>query len=224
MPPRRRPLNLRLDTVDGAPVAWLDVDRHPVWRVSGCLVAQGRRPVLRELRVSLKPGVELPSGGLPAGVVSLPAFAGQHEREPGFAGVLASRVGLITAYWAPAGTRLRPGLRGLERVFPFLVGGVAPKRYAWADRRHKRPGRPPLTDDELLRASVAYVEALEDGSRRPVADAAARLSQTALRMRDLLNTARERGLLTRPLPGRPSGKLTPRARALLRTRTRRPRR
>src|SRR5262245_64987901 len=214
MPPRRRPLNLRLDTVDGAPAAWLDVDRHPLWRVSGCLVAQGRRPVLREIRVRLKPGAKLPSRGLPAGVVNLPPFKGQDEREPGFAGVLATIVAMITAYWAPAGARLRPGLRGLERVFPFLVGGVPPKRYAWADRRHKRPGRPALTDDELLRASVAYVEALEDGSRRPVADAAAKVGEPPLRMRDLLNTARERALLTRPLPGRPSGKLTPRARAL----------
>lgn len=208
MSTRRRPFTLRVDTARAVPVAWLDINVDDHWSVSAALVAQGRRVVVREVHIAPRPGVTLPPGGLAAGAVAFPRFAD----------VLGFFVGALPFYWAPAGARVRPGLRGLERVFPFLVGGEAPRRWARADRPGKRPGRPALTDDELLRASAAYVDALRRQSRRPTADAARALGETPLRMRDLLNTARERALLTRPLPGRARGELTPRARALLRAR------
>jgi hypothetical protein len=220
MAKRRRPLGLRIDCVDGVPVAWLDIDRHPVWRVSCCLTAKGRRPVLRELRVLPKPGVPLPQGGLPPGVVRLPRFEGARPSESGFASVLDFIVRAIGAYWAPAGSRIRPGLRGLERAFPFMVGGEAPKRRARADRPAPRRGRRPLTDDALLRVAVAYVAALDSGSNQPVQDAAGRLGKSPERIRDHVHKARRRDLLTFPLHGRAGGQLTQKAKALLKKQSR----
>jgi hypothetical protein len=205
---RRLRFGLRLGQLDGVPVAWADVDGHPIWRVSCALVAEGRRVVLRGLQVSLKRGVALPLGGLPAGVVKLP--------DSGLGRVLSFYAGALPMYWAPRGARLRPGLRGLERVFPFLVGGEPPKSWARADRPAKATrGRPALREEDLLRVVAAYVKALEGRSRHPVQDAAKRLGKTPDRLRDLLHKARVRGLLTFPLQGRASGQLTPRAKALL---------
>jgi hypothetical protein len=204
---RRRPLGaLRIDRIGGSPVAWLDVGGHDVWQVSCCLTAQGRRAVVREVRIGPKPGADLPDGGLPASVV----------RELSFGDVVDTFARIIEAYWAPPGSALRPSLRGLDRVFPFLTSSEPPPRWAPAAVMSKPRGRRPLSDEELLRASQAYADALRRRSKQPVRDAARQLGETSPRVRDLLNKARRRGFLTLPMhQGRAGGQLTPKARALL---------
>jgi hypothetical protein len=205
-----RPLNLRIEDAGGGPIAWLDANADDTWRVSCGLVAQGRGVVVREIRVAPRPGVVLPPGGFPVGTLRLPRISQ----------VLNFYVSAIPSYWAPTGSRLNRGLQGLERVFPFMVGGDPPKRgFARADHVTKRRGRRPLADEELLRVAVAYLDALKRGSREPVQDAAKRLGgdMTSARVSDYLNRAREEPheILTKPRRGQAGGALTPKGRALL---------
>jgi hypothetical protein len=79
-----------------------------------------------------------------------------------------------------------------------------------------RRGRPRLRDDLLLAAAAAYADAVARGSERAVLEAAEKIGETAARMRDQLHRARVRGFLTRAIPGRAGGTLTPNAKALLR--------
>src|SRR6185369_1201 len=163
MAPRPRCLAglFRLERVDGVWVAWIDdVGGNDPWHVSCGLVAQGRRAVLREVRVRLKPGEALPPGGLTADTV--------HGLR--FGDVVETFTELLAAFWAAPGTRLRPGLRGLDRAFPFLVASEPPPwRYARGGTPvDRKRGRPRLSNEILLNASLAYVAALDNGSPRPV--------------------------------------------------------
>lgn len=101
-------------------------------------------------------------------------------------------------------------------------GSVMPTSFtATAVDTPRRPGRKGREDSFYVVAAAAYVDALEQGNRKPVVTAAQTLSETwggtyePTYVRDLLHVARERGLLTRPPRGRAGGQLTDRARALL---------
>jgi hypothetical protein len=81
----------------------------------------------------------------------------------------------------------------------------------------RRPGRKGRDDSFYVAVAAAYVDALGEGSRKPVVDAALKLSEAwggvyePDYVRDLLHGARQRGLLTRPPKGRAGGELTGKA-------------
>lgn len=79
----------------------------------------------------------------------------------------------------------------------------------------RRPGSSGRPEVFYVDIAARYVKAVDDGSRRPVADVAKQLGYSHQYVRDLLNGARERGLLTRPPRGRAGGQLTDEARRLL---------
>jgi hypothetical protein len=61
----------------------------------------------------------------------------------------------------------------------------------------------------------SYVEAVEAGSREPVATTARKHRLSTTQVRDALNRARKRGLLTAQKQGSAGGRLTPAARKIL---------
>jgi hypothetical protein len=110
------------------------------------------------------------------------------------------------------------------RGFSFLLAGQrAMTRKATSPRQvTRRRGRPRLSDLLLAQTARAYLEAVGRQSSRPVVDAAIRLGlgrDGAAHVRDRINRARRRGLLTDTEPGQPGGVLIGRARALLRQAT-----
>jgi hypothetical protein len=88
--------------------------------------------------------------------------------------------------------------------------------------RHPRPGRRGRDDIYYARLAAEYVELLTTSST-PTKDLAEKHHYSATVMRDYLNQARSRGLLTRPERGRAGGQLTEKARDLLTKKGRGPR-
>ncbi len=74
-------------------------------------------------------------------------------------------------------------------------------------------GRPPLSDLELARAARIYERAVKDG--QPIDRVREELGVSEDTARKRVGMARKRGLLTEAPPGRPGGRLTPKAKALL---------
>jgi hypothetical protein len=90
--------------------------------------------------------------------------------------------------------------------------------YQLTDEQPKR-GRPPLSDLELARAARIYERALK--SRKPIDRVREELSVSEDTARKRVGMARKRGLLTEAPSGRPGGRLTPKAKELLRREKRR---
>jgi hypothetical protein len=83
-------------------------------------------------------------------------------------------------------------------------------------RRLPDPTKLPRHDDKYFAAWAGwYIATTASGSDRPVADVAERFGVGRDQLRDVLNTARSRGLLTRGVRGGASGELTDKARAAL---------
>lgn len=80
--------------------------------------------------------------------------------------------------------------------------------------RHRRPGRSGRPDVFYARLAAEYVDLLRTSST-PTKDLAERHHFSSTSMRDYLNQARTRGLLTRSQRGRAGGQLTDKARRLL---------
>ena len=80
--------------------------------------------------------------------------------------------------------------------------------------RRPRPGRSGRPDIFYARLAAEYIELLRTGST-PTKDLAEKHHYSPASMRDYLNKARSRGLLTRPQRGRAGGELTDKARRLL---------
>ena len=79
----------------------------------------------------------------------------------------------------------------------------------------RRRGLPDLV---YARLSHEYVRALESGCRNPATEIAQRHHEPVKRIQDRIRMARRRGFLSPGVQGRPGGKLTARARRLLRSR------
>lgn len=90
-----------------------------------------------------------------------------------------------------------------ETFLGFRVNSATRRRTdAWSDHRYAE-------------IAATYVDALENGSHRPVADVADRHKMSTTQARDAIHTARRRGLLTAAVKrGRAGGRLTPLAREL----------
>jgi hypothetical protein len=117
-----------------------------------------------------------------------------------------------------------------ERQHPGSVEQVL-RRFGIASSQgvvRRRPGRGGRPNAYYALWAEAYVRLVAAGSRRPIVELAAdpvvplegRLSSaddaSVASVRDIIATARDRGLLTDAPPGRPGGSLTPKARRLLR--------
>ena len=77
-------------------------------------------------------------------------------------------------------------------------------------------GRPQMRSDEFYaKLAEAYTQRVAQGSPHPTEDVARRRKLSAARVRDLLHTARQRGLLSTVGRGRSGGDLTPKALAVL---------
>jgi hypothetical protein len=165
--------------------------------------AEGGQPVIAE--ISIRPrGEEVPRGGV-KGLLLRKLKFGEH-----FADITAQlqrrapSVRPIEGRTTYTERETRVDMTGEEHdvhMFGFEGEGAKPRR-----------GRPGLSNLHYAKLAQAYVAALSRGSRRPTADAAAELHYEPSHVRDGLNKARERGLLTRPeTPGRPGGRLTGKA-------------
>jgi hypothetical protein len=80
-------------------------------------------------------------------------------------------------------------------------------------RRRLAKGRPEIFYAEMARA---YVEELQAGSKRPIVDLAKRLRLDRSKVRDMIYAARRRGLLEGGSQGKKGGKLSDKAKRLLR--------
>jgi hypothetical protein len=169
--------------------------------------AEGGQPVIAE--VAIRPrGEEVPRGGVTSRLLR-EVKLGEHFAD------LTAQLQRRTPSVRPVEERTtyaeretRVDMTGEELdtyAFSFEEGEPKPRR-----------GRPGLSNLHYAKLAQAYVAALGRGSRRPTADAAAALSYEPSHVRDGLNKARDRGLLTRPeTPGRPGGQLTGKAELLL---------
>jgi hypothetical protein len=90
------------------------------------------------------------------------------------------------------------------------IAAIRAKDFAHRARRERRD------DAYYARIASLYVDEVAKGNSRPASTLASLLGKSSTSVRDLLNDARQRGLLTVPPPGRRSGgELTRRAKALL---------
>jgi hypothetical protein len=80
-------------------------------------------------------------------------------------------------------------------------------------RRRLAKGRPEIFYAEIARA---YAEEVQAGSKRPIVDLAKRLRMDRPKVRDSIYSARRRGLLSKADHGKWGGKLTDKAKRLLR--------
>lgn len=89
------------------------------------------------------------------------------------------------------------------------------ERWSRAFQEVKRPGRAGRDDRAYAEVASLYVAKLETGPRTALRDLARELNYNDSQVRNMLYTARRRGLLTAALPGRAGGHLTEKAFTLL---------
>jgi hypothetical protein len=191
---------------------WVEVPLNAEWRAAARLVAQDGQMVLAEVRVfPLEPGprsllgghwsaellgarASVPAGGLTARTLRSVRL-GEYQKQ--FRQILA---------WL----RERYGRKLFEQDAIQALGLTPP------DEARPRPARRAGRPDRFYAGLAAqYVAMVERGSRRPVAEIAARRGLPAARVRDMLHEARERKLLTPGFPGKSAGALMPRAEGLV---------
>jgi hypothetical protein len=189
----RHGLEVYRERPDGPPylVSFVNVQG---FRAEMRLALQGGRLAVSELHVTPERG-ELPRGGITSRIlryIPVHAHVQKVRREDLEAVVLGTELaGMLRAFDAPA-----------------------------SPPPATRPGRRPVAPETLLDVADAYARAVKDRSAQPTRDAAKALGMEMGRVRDYVHRARTRGLLTPTAPGRLGGTLTPRARAMLRERTR----
>jgi hypothetical protein len=194
---------------------WVEVERSPGWTCAYRIVSQLGRPVVAEVRV-------------------FPAEAGHRQ-----AGRWSADDGSVPV-GGVAGRMLRTLRLGDPReTFPRIIkdwkaldGDAATtlsraRHTAAAQAVPRRPGRTGRPDSFYLAWAVAYVERLRAGSRRPAAELAmdppVRIEgyvsgedgAWVRTVKDILRTARRRGLLGPAPMGMAGGELTPKAHAML---------
>jgi hypothetical protein len=194
---------------------WVEIPLDDDWTSVARLAAQGGQLVVAELRLFpnepdrrrrdtwsaalLGPLAPVPRGGLTVATVRK-ARLGDYRR----------RTRQILEQ-----IRKQYGTTGAALTVEAL--GLPPDAQSMTRPRAARAGT--LPDAFYARLAAEYVRLIERGSRRPVVELATRHRLRPAQMRDRIHEARERGLLTLGYQGRPGGVVTPRAQAMLRTRT-----
>lgn len=217
----------------GVHEAWIEVDIGDGWRAAFRLVPYRGQPVIGELRVfpaDRYPGREpgawradvlgVRAGGAAPLRKSLPG-----RREPVDCPAVRQGITARLLRRIPLGAHLRHAGEFMARLkithpnmgrdlaaWGFVRPGTTEKEVAPAQRRGGRPDR-----FYALLAAV-YVARIAAGSRRPVADLAARRKLPTAVVRDMIHEARQRDLLTGGRQGAPGGQITARAEKLLRSR------
>ena len=175
----------RANQQDRLPIT-LGVPGHPDWAADAVLVRADEGWVIESVMVR-PDGDEIPVGGLKADDYHA-------VRLSDFAQQLA---------------------RGRAGEWAELIAGDPNVRSDLLRQpRVDRPGRAGRDDNDYLAVVVEYL-ALCSSTRRPVAELAAKYHRSPSSVRDSLDEARKRGLLTRFGKGRPGGELTPKANRLL---------
>ena len=206
---------------------WLEVDVEDRWRAAFRLVPYAGQPVIAEVRLfprdewgNRRPGAwRAEFLGLRAGQITGPR---RDTIEPAtFApirhGVTAQLLRQIPLGATQAAAREFMG--EIQQRFP----GLYPPEWSRPRRETPRPASA-WPDRVYAQIAAAYVERLDAGSRRPVADVARRRRLSPAQVRDAIHTARGRGFLTAAVQrGRSGGALTRAAQHLLNKRARRPR-
>jgi hypothetical protein len=189
--------------------ATVTTDHDEVWQVEYTLALRPpSRPIVIDLRVSLRPGVEPPPNGLMSETLRRVKLT-DHVRH------LDAMVQRMREVPKNPAARARHREETAFRENWLRWSGLGPVLDATPRRGAPRAGRPRLDDVELARAAEVYSKAVATGSPRPVVDAAKRLRVTVERLRDLLHRARVRKYLAAAQPGFASGTVTPLGRLVL---------
>lgn len=196
----------------------LSVPNHPEWSVAYFMTLREGELVLGEVRIY--PESPPRADDLKVDAITAPGWEAHEQLSPLLWSTRGDDVpfGGLTARILRQ-IRLQTGFPG--GVFAQLDEQLGltrqPYRVAADKKAPPRPGRRGRADEFYLPFIQAYLAAVTKRSSRPVQDAASRLGYPPSYVRDLLNDARERDLLTRPPPGRAGGRLTPKGEELLKS-------
>jgi hypothetical protein len=190
---------------------WLEQSIDSNWTACFRLAIQNGQPIISELRVF--PTEHDPESGFDAGEWRV-------EQEGPLAPVPEGGIGSQLVRRIP--------FAALDSL-PDIVGWVASNSPSSMPTlaevglevgvRTKRPGPKGHSDTDLALMAFRYWKLVMSGDTRPNKRLAAEDNVSSDAIRDRIQAARDRGLLTHPSkPGKPGGRLTPRAVELVRTR------
>ena len=162
-----------------------ELETLPGWRVSLLMTAQDLRQVIN---LSVSPLEDVPEGGITKRALD--------------------RIDLGQILKAT-----RAEFDRLDRA-GFHMSSALRRSLDKALVQHPRPGRRGFPDHHYAAIAADYINRVVWGDDK-VREFAARYHVSETRMRNMLTTARERGLLTSAPPGRVGGELTPKALDLL---------
>jgi hypothetical protein len=185
--------------IDGRGEVWLEAVLEGGWMARMRVVAQRDRAVVAEVRVF--PASWHAPGRWNVGKVPERGLTGRLLRTIPVGEAVAA-LAENQSWWR------RHHAQVSEEVFQQFL---APQGFE--ETAFERSRRRDSTD--YARLAAAYVAELNRGTRTPHVALAKRFYLSAARVRDLVLEARNRGLLTRPPPGRAGGSLTAKAKRML---------
>jgi hypothetical protein len=197
--------------VIGVDEAWLEAAVDEDWLAAYRIVQQEGAPVIAEVRVFPREAGARTAGEWSGSYLGLLAAVPQ--------GGITARLLRTLRLGATPASDISEGREAWKRYV-----GISPefhrhfKNAGFRGVKRKVPatgGRRGWSGDQLLDAAVFYVSKTAAGSRRPVAELAKRKGITPSSARDLLQTAKDKGLLTPGRQGVASRSLTERAKQLL---------
>lgn len=121
---------------------------------------------------------------------------------------------IVTAVRAKVAANAQRQSRNVERFEDPDLRAFYRRAASAGERLSKRPGRAGRSDLYYAEVAADYVRLLVSDPT-PVETLRKRMNLSASQLRNVLYAARERDLLTKALPGRAGGRLTPKAIALL---------
>jgi hypothetical protein len=163
------------------------------WHVVYSVAAEGGVPVIRRLTVQPKDDAQPPPGGITR----------RRLRDVPLTPLLSQ----WKAAWDLVLDTLDPDTAKVFRHaygFRIAKGATVPK-----------PGRRGHPDSFYAEIAQLYVSLVREGSPRPIEQIAEKANRSVAGVRDLVHSARAKGLLTASPPGKPGGELTDKALRLL---------
>jgi hypothetical protein len=202
----------------GLPVSDLLGPRAPDWDVEYTIVAQDGAAIIGELHI--RPSVEYAPRPIGATPETVTGWTEQRYPEGGITATLLRRVKANSGIIALAFKAPRFPVRRDEQTGEVIEWKEWPNTFSAAGVRNGRQSRGhPRSDRFLAEVAAAYVVLVAGGPdviaglREQLAERGVYYADTGIR--ELLNKARKRGLLTAAPRGRAGGRLTARALGLL---------